>query len=127
MIRRGRYKYISCAGDPPQLYDLGNDPHELKNLADDSRHAGMATDFAAEAAAKWNSVAIREQVLLSQRRRLLVQDALLKGRIHPWDYEPRTDASRQYNRNYGGELYDTDRRARIPQCPEPPKDGKAGR
>jgi hypothetical protein len=24
-----------------------------------------------------------------------VQEALLKGRIHAWDYEPRTDASRQ--------------------------------
>jgi len=53
-----------------------------------------------------------------------VQQALLAGRVHPWDYEPRQDASRRYNRNYGGELYDTDRRARLPFRPEPAKDGR---
>jgi hypothetical protein len=56
-----------------------------------------------------------------------VQEALLRGRAHPWDYEPRADASRQYNRNYGGELYDTDRRARLPHRAEPPKDGRGSR
>jgi choline-sulfatase len=125
MIRRGRYKYIVCDGDPPQLYDLESDPQELKNLAADPAHAGVAGDFATEAAAMWNAAAIREQVILSQRQRRFVQETLLKGRIHSWDYQPRTDASRQYNRNYGGELYDTDRRARIPEHPEPPKNGRA--
>jgi choline-sulfatase len=55
---------------------------------------------------------------------VLVQDTLLKGRITPWDYQPFQDASKQYNRNYGAELYDTDRRARIPRLPEPPKNGR---
>jgi choline-sulfatase len=127
MIRRGRYKYVACAGDPPQLFDLASDPHELKNLAGDAAHARLAADFAQETAARWNSAALREQIILSQRQRLFVQESLLKGRIHPWDYEPRSDASRQYNRNYGGELYDTDRRARLPNRPEPSKDGKGSR
>ncbi len=122
MIRRGRYKYIACAGDPPQLFDVAADPHELKNLAGDPRYANLAADFAREAEAKWNSAALREQIVASQRQRIFVQEALLKGRAHPWDYEPRADASRQYNRNYGGELYDTDRRARIPCRPEPPRE-----
>ncbi|MGD9148149.1 MAG: choline-sulfatase, partial [Anaerolineae bacterium] len=34
MIRQGRYKYVSSAPDPEQLYDLEADPHELRNLAD---------------------------------------------------------------------------------------------
>src|SRR5262245_24372338 len=123
MIRHGRYKYVACDGDPPQLFDLGNDPHELTNLAADAGHATIAAEFATEAAARWNSAALREQIILSQRQRIFVQEALLKGRVHPWDYEPRADASRQYNRNYGGELYDTDRRARIPRRSEPPRDG----
>jgi choline-sulfatase len=127
MIRRGRYKYIACDGDPPQLFDLASDPHELKNLAGDAGHASIAAEFAQEATAKWNSRALCEQIVLSQRQRLFVQEALLKGRIHSWDYEPRTDASRQYNRNYGGELYDTDRCARLPNRPEPPKDGRGSR
>src|SRR5262245_56704315 len=124
MIRRGRYKYVACAGDPPQLFELARDPHELTNLAGDPAHAQIAATFAQEAAARWNSAALRAQIVASQRQRLFVQESLLKGRVHPWDYEPRTDASRQYNRNYGGELYDTDRRARIPLRPEPPKDGR---
>jgi choline-sulfatase len=54
----------------------------------------------------------------------VVQEALLKGKITPWDFQPFQDASKQYNRNYGAELYDTDRRARVPLRPEPKKDGK---
>ena len=40
---------------------------------------------------------------------------------------PKIDAAKQYNRNYGGELYDTDRRARVPYRAEPPKDGPGRR
>jgi choline-sulfatase len=127
MIRRGRWKYVACAGDPPQLYDMAADPHELRNLADDPRHAQVARAFAAEAGAKWDSAAIRAQVVASQHHRILIQEALLKGRITPWDFQPFQDASKQYNRNYGAELYDTDRRARIPFRPEPKKDGKKTR
>ncbi|MGH6960832.1 MAG: choline-sulfatase [Dongiaceae bacterium] len=124
MIRRGRHKYVCCEGDPPQLFDLVDDPHELVNLGADAAHAKLAAAFAAEAAAKWDGAAIRRAVVDSQRRRVLVQEALLLGRIHPWDYEPRQDASKQYNRNYGAELYDTDRRARLPFRPEPKRDGR---
>jgi choline-sulfatase len=124
MIRRDRWKYIACAGDPPQLYDVAADPHELRNLADEPKHTKVAQAFAAEVAAKWNGAAIRAQVVESQRNRIFVQEALLKGRIAPWDFQPFQDASKQYNRNYGAELYDTDRRARIPFQPEPKQDGR---
>ena len=89
-----------------------------------SEASQIARAFAAEVAAKWDSAAIRAQVVASQRNRILIQDALLKGKVTAWDFQPFQDASKQYNRNYGAELYDTDRRARIPQRPEPKKDGK---
>ncbi|HEX6117867.1 MAG TPA: choline-sulfatase [Dongiaceae bacterium] len=127
MIRRGRWKYISCAGDPPQLYDVSADPGEIRNLAADPKQAKVAQSFASEVAAKWDSAAIRAEVVKSQRNRILVQEALLKGKIAPWDFQPFQDAAKQYNRNYGAELYDTDRRARIPFRPEPRRDGKAAK
>ncbi|HEY1382135.1 MAG TPA: choline-sulfatase [Dongiaceae bacterium] len=126
MIRRDQWKYVSCTGDPPQLYDLTADPHELRNLAGDPKHAKLAQAFASEVVAKWDSAAIWTQVVESQRARILIQEALLKGRITPWDFQPFQDAAKQYNRNYGAELYDTDRRARIPFRPEPKKDGERG-
>jgi choline-sulfatase len=118
MIKRGNLKFITAKGDPAQLYDTARDPNELVNLATtDAR----AKTFASEAAARWDSDAIRDDVIRTQRARLLVQDSLVTGRIHPWDYEPKIDASKIYNRNYGAELYDTDRRARVPLLAEPPK------
>ena len=30
---RGRYKLVLCPGDPDQLFDLGTDPQELRNVA----------------------------------------------------------------------------------------------
>lgn len=127
MIKRGSLKFISAHGDPPQLYDTAADPHETRNLAGDKAHQKVLAAFSKEAAARWDSGAIRADVIASQKARVLVQDAMLKGRITPWDYEPRTDAAKVYNRNYGGELYDTDRRARVPYRTEPPKQGKRTR
>ena len=121
MIKRGDLKFVSAKGDPVQLYDTAADPNELTNLAADPKHAKSLAALQAEAAKRWNSDDIRARVIASQKSRLMVQDALLRGRITPWDYEPRTDASKVYNRNYGGELYDTDRRARVPYQDEPPK------
>jgi choline-sulfatase len=127
MIKRGTLKLIVAKGDPVQLFDTAKDPHELTNLAADPAHAKTLKAMAAEAAKRWDSDAIRADVVASQAARLLVQDALVTGRITPWDWEPRIDAARIYNRNYGGELYDTDRRARVPYQKEPAKDGKRTR
>lgn len=39
MIRDGEYKYVHYVGAPPQLFDLGSDPHETTDLAGDAAHA----------------------------------------------------------------------------------------
>ncbi|MCI0430880.1 MAG: choline-sulfatase [Rhodospirillales bacterium] len=126
MIRRGSHKYIACASDPPQLFDLSRDPRELDNFAEAPEFLTLSAAFAEEAARRWDGAALKRAILDSQRQRVFVQQALLTGRIHSWDFEPRQDAARRYNRNYGGELYDTDRRARLPFRAEPPKDGVEG-
>ena len=100
MIRRGRHKYIHCDTDPPQLYDLEADAAEHHNLADPAlgtpADAELAADFAAEVAERWDSAAIRERVLASQRARRVVYAASRVG----WDYTPARDAADEYVRDH---------------------------
>lgn len=123
MLKRGRFKFISCDGDPPQLFDCSADPDERENLAGSARHAVLAEGFAAEVARRWDAEALRERILESQRMRSFVHQAGMCGEPPRWDFQPMVDASRRYNRNYGAELYDSDRRARIPRRPPPVPDG----
>jgi choline-sulfatase len=125
MIRRGNHKYVTCVGDPPQLFDLAADPLELDDLAGRAEQAALEAAFAAEAAGKWDSGAIRRQVIDSQRRRTLIHEALLQGRVQPWDYRPEVDASRQYYRNNADASFTSDRSSRVPQRPAPARDGRA--
>jgi choline-sulfatase len=88
MVRRGRFKYIACAGDPPQLYDLDADPHELANLAADPAHAEVCAALRAEVERRWDLEALGAAVLESQRERRLVVAALRQGRPERWDFQP---------------------------------------
>ena len=45
VIRDHRYKYVHFAGQPPLFFDLGEDPHELKNLAGDPAHTGLMLTY----------------------------------------------------------------------------------
>jgi len=35
MLRKGKWKYVHCVGYRPQLFDLGSDPEELVDRAED--------------------------------------------------------------------------------------------
>jgi len=98
MIRRGRFKYIACNGDPEQLYDLDSDPLELENLAAQTGHAATLAEFRREAGERWDAGAIAARVLESQRRRRLVSAALATGAHTPWDHQPALDASTEFVR-----------------------------
>ncbi len=100
MIRRGRYKYIHCDSDPCLLYDLEADPQERDNLADDPAHAEVAAGFADEVGQRWDSAAIRDQVVASQRARRLLHAAMSNGSRISWDYSPAQDAANQYVRDH---------------------------
>jgi choline-sulfatase len=113
MIRRGRFKYVYSAPDPEQLYDVEADPHELQNLAGHPEFESQRRRFHDEVMDRWDARTIHQEVIASQRRRLLVVDALVAGKAASWDFQPFQDASQQYMRNHM-ELDDLERRARFP-------------
>lgn len=100
MIRRGPLKYIHCDSDPPQLYDLGADPLETRNVAADPDYAAAALDFAAEVAARWDGEALRTRIIATQKSRRALHAAMEAGASESWDYNPPSDASQQYVRNH---------------------------
>ena len=100
MIRRGTYKYIHCNTDPAQLYNVAADPLERANLAADPAHAEMAAAFAAEVAERWDSNAIKAQVIDSQRSRHLLHRAMSSGPLVSWDHLPVNDVANNYVRNH---------------------------
>lgn len=125
MIRRGPWKYITCPTDPPQLYNLEKDPLELVNLAklvdkddltaEEEESRAKFLKFEAEGKARWNFEAITEEVLLSQRKRRYVWDALKIGRFDSWDFDPakHEDGTAKYIRSFLP-LDDLERKARFP-------------
>jgi choline-sulfatase len=100
MVRQGNLKFIHSAADPDQLYDLVADPYERVNLATCPHQADRVAAFRDAIAHRWNLPALHEAVLASQRRRRFHFDAVSRGRLASWDWQPHVDASRRYMRNH---------------------------
>lgn len=99
-IRTGRYKFVHCEIDPPQLFDLESDPHELRNLAAEPANAVLVSGFMEEARERWDMAAFDAAVRQSQARRWVVYPALRNGAYYPWDFQPLRQASERYMRNH---------------------------
>ena len=100
MLREGKYKLNICPVDPDQLFDLETDPHERNNLADDPAHAETLATMRATVDSAYDFEAYNQDVMTSQKHRLLVYDALRNGDYYPWDYQPLQLASERYMRNH---------------------------
>ena len=114
MLRRGPWKFIHSPIDPDQLYNLVDDPDELRNLAGTHPLGGM---FRAEVEAKFDIPRIHREVLESQQSRHMMFEALKRGNHFPWDFQPLRDASEQYTRNHMS-VTDRDLQSRFPQAPD---------
>ncbi|WP_181702043.1 choline-sulfatase [Chthonobacter albigriseus] len=99
-IREGRWKYTACPADPPMLFDVAADPHELTDLAGRPEVAAVEADLAAQVAARWDLGAFDAAVRESQARRHVVYEALRNGSYFPWDHQPLQKASERYMRNH---------------------------
>ena len=100
MIRTGPWKYIHCDCDPPQLYHLPSDPEEQRNLAQSPDHAHVTAGFAADVARRWDSAALRRDVLASQRQRQAVRAAMRAGARTSWDHLPARDVGEEFVRDH---------------------------
>ena len=99
-LRSGRWKYVRCALDPEQLFDLEVDPHELTNRADDPAFAEALAGLRAEADRRWDLARFDAEVRESQARRRVVYEALRQGGYYPWDFQPLQKACERYMRNH---------------------------
>ncbi|MBS9719839.1 choline-sulfatase [Tianweitania sp. BSSL-BM11] len=99
-IREGRFKFVHCEIDPPQLFDLESDPLERTNLAADPAHAGDVERFMRFVRARWDMARFDADVRASQAARWIIYPALRNGAFYPWEYQPLQKASERYMRNH---------------------------
>ena len=92
------FKYVYCRHDPAMLFDLNKDPNETNNLAGDSQYIDIQNSLHALVMQRWEYNKIEKEIVQSQKRRLFVQEAILKGTYTSWDYQPENNAARQYVR-----------------------------
>ncbi len=99
MVKRGHHKYIYSASVPPLLFNLVDDPHEMENLAGQARVAGFERELRALADETWGNLAeLRATIVASQKTRLLVREALERGKVSSWDDSPHTSTGWRYLR-----------------------------
>ena len=92
MIRRGRYKYVSSSHDGAMLFDVEADPDERVNVAAAAEHRSAAEEFAREVERKWDEASLTRDILLSQKRRAMVREAMGVGAKQRWNHgESGTD------------------------------------
>ena len=92
MIRQENLKYIHCDLDPPQLFDLATDPHEMNNLANDAAFIDLVDAFGQQAAESWPLEQLNRDIQISQQRRLFLRQVLATGAAQAWDYTPSDQA-----------------------------------
>jgi choline-sulfatase len=112
MVRHGRHKLIVSLEDPDLLYDLAEDPQELRDLSGAAGSESVVAGMRAELERRLDLPDIDRRVRESQGERRLISQALRHGRPPAWDYQPSVDAGSQYIRNRA-DLYELQRRARL--------------
>jgi len=116
MVREGPFKYLYTHGHPAQLFDLADDPHELRNRAGDPALATVEAALRAAVLDGWDADAVQRDVLASQRRRLFLKRAqAASGSAPDWNHHARPDDDRRFVRASGAA--GAKARARFPFVP----------
>jgi choline-sulfatase len=91
MIRQSRWKLVYYHGYRPQLFDLGTDPYELRDLAEDPAHAAVRDALTEKVLAGWDPVRIQRRMLERRRDKDLL--GAWARQMHPqnqylWEFKP---------------------------------------
>jgi choline-sulfatase len=82
MIRKGRYKYVHYTGCNPELFDLENDPEEMRNLAPDPGSMPVLAALEADLRGRLDPEATDRRAKLDQERLVAAhggREAILSG------------------------------------------------
>ncbi len=99
MIRREQLKFIGGPAHPSQLFDLNCDPHELCDLAGDPKYQPTLSALEAAMNYQWDFQALKAEILLSQKRRAIIQHAHNQGKPPIWDHVPSSDEPTRWLRS----------------------------
>ncbi len=78
MLRHGRWKYVHFVGYRPQLFDLGADPGETKDLATDPAYAGVLAECESELRKICDPEAVSARAFADQAARIEAHGGLDK-------------------------------------------------
>lgn len=114
MVRRGRYKYVHSERWGCQLFDLENDPNEVKNRIDEPELEGEKTSLRQLVLKRWGDPeALRKRIVEDQNHRRFVWQCLTRGKRPVWDYQPFEDQTRRFVRS-DAFLFDTEKNSILP-------------
>ena len=85
MVRHGSFKLMTGGGAPDVLFDVGRDPEERIDLADNQSSAETLTAMRRIAETTWDASELAEAIRTSQRERRLVHAAHGHGPAPVWD------------------------------------------
>lgn len=74
MIRRGPWKLIDYDGQPCQLFNLEDDPEELRDRAGDPELSETRERLLADVRCNWNAASVRDRMELLRRRNQVLHD-----------------------------------------------------
>jgi choline-sulfatase len=91
MIRSGRWKLVDYNGYRPQLFDLAEDPRELRDLAEDKSHRAVRDALVRKLRADWDPDAIAARMRARRRDKDVIGGWARGTRPadqHRWKLEP---------------------------------------
>ena len=118
MVRKGGFKLIYTHGHPHLLFDLDNDPKELKNLAFTEGYKNILEELLSICFQNWNPEKINQDIIKSQKRRHMIK--AVPGDPPNWDFIAQLGDEKRYVRKDGVDA--TKGRLRIPPVETVPPD-----